>query len=115
MTHEEIADRLIYPLWRCVASDFKDKYKGDAWGMFENFLKSSACSENLKKFFDQFKRLIPFEWQHQHEKSVLEVLQSGNDYEILTAIREECSYLVLLTRQLNQQLKKGVSLFDQKD
>lgn len=106
MTHEEMAEKLLYPLWRCVSSDFKERYKADAWGMFENFLKSSACSENLHKFFDQFKRLMPIDWQHQYEKSVLEVLQSGEDYLVLHALRTECSYLVLLTRDLNNQRKE---------
>lgn len=112
MTHEAIAENLLFPLWRCIASDFKDRYKADAWGMFENFLKAAACSENLFKFVEQFKRLMPTDWQHQHEKQVLQVLQSGKDYEVLTALRTECSYLVLLTRDLNNQRKE---LFTKKD
>jgi hypothetical protein len=103
MNHEEVAENLLFPLWRCVSADFKGKYRSDAWGMFENFLKSSACSEDLKKFFDQFKRLIPMDWQHQYEKQVLAVIKAGKDYEVLSMLRSECSYLVLLTRDLNNQ------------
>lgn len=109
MTHEKIAEDFIYPLWRCVDSDFKQKYKGDTWPMFENFLKSAACTENLRAFFDQFKRLCPFNWQHKYEKQIIEVLQSGDDDAILQAIRTEGSYLVLLTRALNTDAK---TLFD---
>lgn len=106
MTQEAIAENLIFPLWRCVSDDFKNKYKGDAWGYFENFLRSAACAERLTLFFDKFKRLIPMNWQHKYEAQILSVLQSGEDYTILQALRDECSYLVLLARDLNNQRKE---------
>lgn len=106
MTHEEIAGNLLFPLWRCVDDDFKNKYKGDAWGIFENFLKTSACNENLKQFFEKLKRLLPMSWQYQYEKQILSVLQSGKDDAVLAALRSECSYLVLLTRALNNERKQ---------
>jgi hypothetical protein len=106
MNHEEIAEKMVYPLWRCIKPDFKEKYRADAWGMFENFLKSSACQADLMKFFDQFKRLIPYDGQHNYEKSILEVLQSGQDAQILSKFRSECSYLVLLARSMNEERKE---------
>lgn len=106
MTHQTIAEKLLFPLWRCISSDFKDRYKADAWGMFENFLKTAAACENLRSFLDKFKRLMPMDWQHQYESDVLSVIDSGADDFVLTSIRTECAYLVLLTRQLNEARKQ---------
>ena len=106
MSQEEIAENLLFPIWRCIDEDFKNKYKGDAWGIYENFLKTSACNENLKQFFEKLKRLMPMNWQHQYESQILSVLQSGKDNEVLNTIRTGCSYLVLLTRALNNERKQ---------
>ena len=103
MTHEQVASELLFPMWRCVSDDYKSKYRADAWTHFENFVRSSACAENLKAFFEKFKRLMLFDWQHQFERQVLAVLQSGQDREILRVLRTECSYIVLLTRALNNE------------
>ena len=108
MIHEEIAENLLFPLWRCIDEDFKNKYKGDAWSIFENFLKTSACNENLKQFFEKLKRLMPMNWQHQYEKQILSVLQSGKDDQILNDLRTECAYLVLLTRAMNNERKQNL-------
>lgn len=106
MTHQQIADDLLFPLWRCVDADFKNKYRADAWGMFENFLKSAAFCENLRSFLDKFKRLMPLNWQHQFERQILGVIESGQDEAVLFALRTECAYLVLLTRALNEERKQ---------
>lgn len=106
MTHEEIAENLLFPLWRCLSADFKQRYKGDAWGIFENFIRSAACCGTLIAFFDKFKRLAPMEWQHQYESKVISVLQSGQDETVLGAMRSECSYLILLTRVQNEAHKE---------
>lgn len=106
MTHEQIAESLLFPLWRCLSTDFKHKYRADAWGIFENFLRSSACAADLPKFFDKFKRLAPMEWQHKFEAQILSVLQSDEDETVLALIRSECSYLILLTRILNEERKE---------
>jgi hypothetical protein len=55
---------------------------------------------------DKFKRLAPVEWQHQFEKQVLSVVESGEDDAVLLALRTECAYVVLLTRALNEQKKE---------
>lgn len=104
---QRVANDLLFPIWQCVATDFKKKYKGDAWGMFENFVKSAACSENLPQFFGKLKQLLPMDWQQRYEKTVTEVLSAGNDYVILDLLRTECAYLVLLTRVLNNEKKEA--------
>jgi hypothetical protein len=106
MTSEKIAEELLFPIWQCIDADFKKKYKADAWGYFENFLRSAACAEDLSQFFDKFKRLLPIDWKHQFEKPVLGVIQSGKDYEVLQALRTECGTLILLTRVLNNERKE---------
>jgi len=106
MTEKHIAEDFVFPLWRCINADFKSKYRADSWGIFENFLKSSAYCENLKIFLDKFMRLIPIEWQHKFEKQILGVIDSGEDDSVLTALRTECAYIVLLTRVLNEEHKE---------
>jgi hypothetical protein len=104
---QKVAQDLLFPLWQCVDSDFKKKYKADAWGMFENFVKSAACAENLAQFFGKLKQLLPMDWQQRHEESVLAVLSAGDDHLLLDLLRSECAYLVLLTRALNNEKKEA--------
>lgn len=103
---QQIAENLLFPIWRCINSDFKEKYKADAWGIYENFLRASSYSASLPQFFEQLKRLIRIDFQLQFDKQIMEVLRGGNDHEVLQTIRMECSYLVLLTRDLNNQRKE---------
>ena len=110
LTHEDLAENLLYPMWRCVSADYKEKYRADAWTHFENFIRSAATKADLKKFFEQFKRTMPFEWQHQYEKQVKDLLQSGKDREALGMIRQECAYLILLVRDLNTQRREAFQL-----
>lgn len=35
-TEDMIAEKLLWPLWRCVSDDYKTKYKKDVWDHFEN-------------------------------------------------------------------------------
>lgn len=110
MSHEEIAENLTFPIWRCLDSDFKKKYMSDTWGIFENMLKSAAYQENLIRFFDKLKRLLKVEWQHQFESQVLSVIESGQDEDILMKLRQEVSYIVLLTRKIHQERKDSLNL-----
>lgn len=106
MTHELICENLVFPLWRCISADFKSKYRSDAWGIFENFLRSAAYCENLKSFLDKFKRLAPVDWQHQFQDKILLVIDSGKDDEVLTTLRTECAYVVLMARVMNEERKQ---------
>ena len=106
MTEKDIAEYLLYPIWSGVSADFKKKFKGDTWGIFENFLKTSACNANLKQFYDKLKRLLPMMLTFEQEKAVLSVLNSGYDELVLEKLRTECAYLVLLTRSMNEERKQ---------
>jgi len=108
LTHEEIAEKLLYPMWRCVPADYKERYRADAWTHFENFVRSAAAKKDLKQFFEQFKRTMPFEWQQQFSKPVLGIINCGRDREALGMIRSECAYLILLVRQLNEDVKSSL-------
>lgn len=104
---EKIAKDLLFPIWQSVSTDFKKKYMRDSWDMFENFVKSAACSENLAQFFGKLKQLLPMDWQQRYEESVLTVISAGDDHVILDLLRSECAYLVLLTRALNNEKKEA--------
>lgn len=105
MTHEEIAEKLLYPIWRSITDEFKDRYKADAWNIYENFIKTAACNPTLSLFYDKLKRLLPIDVKIKYEKELLSALSSNKDEEVLNLLRTETGYLVLLTRALNNERK----------
>lgn len=102
-THDFVASKLMFPLWKCIKADFKTKYRSDAWQMFENFVKSAANQADLPKFYDKVKRLMPYDPEKKFEDSILLVLQFGDSNKILSMLRNECAYVVLLTRAINNE------------
>lgn len=102
-THDFVASKLMFPLWKCIKADFKAKHRASTWEMFENFVKSAASAPDLPKFFDKVKRLMPYEPEKKFEESILLVLQYGDSNKILSMLRSECAYVVLLTRAINNE------------
>lgn len=124
MTHEQIAERLLWPLWRCVDADYKRKYARDIWNQFEGAIKSSAYTSNLRVFLANIQQRLQITIETQFVEDIAFVIQSGMDEEILTDLREETTYLVLLVRLKNETKKQDYenlhnggsrdgSLFDQ--
>lgn len=107
--HEKIAEELLFPLWQCVDEKFKTDNPKDVWRYFENFIKTSATSSNLTQFFGAFKRLCPFEWLNKHEKTVLSFIKNQSSDDVLEILRgDDCAFVILLTRQLNQERKQNI-------
>lgn len=106
MKDEQIAERLLFPLWKGASKSLKEKYKSDSWGMFENFITSAACNATLAEFFQKITRLMKIDVRSSDKEIVLQVIQSGEDYETLQAIRTKSGYLTLLTRALNEKRKE---------
>ena len=108
MTSEQIASDLLFPLWKSVSVDYKAKYKFDAWQHFENFVVTSANSQDLKAFLSKLKRLIDIKIQQRYESLILSVLQYENGGEIMKDLRQNTPYLILLTRDLNSRAKDDI-------
>lgn len=103
MTHEEIVQNMLYPIWESIDTDFKRKYRSDTWNVFENFIKTSACAESLSLFYEKLNRLLPMDLKPKHKSTIIGMLSSGQDYIVLNLLRTECSYLVLLTSAMNNE------------
>ncbi|PSJ71636.1 hypothetical protein C7N43_38285 [Sphingobacteriales bacterium UPWRP_1] len=107
ITAEEVAIGFIFPIWRCLNADIKQKYGADTWGMFENFVRTSASQPSLQTFLEKMKRLIKIEFRVEEQKQVLEFIQNAPAQKTLTLLRTQPSYIILIVRDANTQLKEG--------
>lgn len=107
-TQEEVADNLLWGLWRSINDDYKMKYPRDIWDHFENAIKSASYTSNLKGFLSLFQRRIPLDLQAQYIKDIKKVVDSEQDEDILTWLRIESTYMMMLVRLRNQQRKEDL-------
>lgn len=108
LTQEEVADKLLWGLWRSIDEDYKMKYPRDIWNHFENAIKSASYTGNLKGFLSLFQRRLPLDLQAQYMKDILQVVESGQDDDILTWLRSESTYMMMLVRLANQTRKENL-------
>lgn len=108
LTQEEVADKLLWGLWRSIDEDYKMKYPRDIWNHFENAIKSASYTGNLKGFLSLFQRRLPLDLQAQYMKDILQVVESGQDDDILTWLRLESTYMMMLVRLANQTRKENL-------
>ena len=106
-TEDMIADKLLWPLWRCISDDYKTKYKKDVWDHFENAVKSAAYTGSMKVFLSNFQKRLPVDLQAQYAKDIMSVVDSGNDDEMLNLLRQETTYLVMVVRLRNQDRREA--------
>lgn len=105
-TQEEVADNLLWGLWRSISEDYKMKYPRDIWEHFENAIKSASYTGSLKGFLSLFQRRLPLDLQAQYMKDIKKVIESGQDEEILNWLRTESTYMMMLVRLQNQTRKE---------
>lgn len=110
VTQEEVADKLLWGLWRSITEDYKTSYPREIWNHFENAIRSASYTGSLKVFLTNFQRRIPTEIQAQYNKDILSIVQSGQDSQILTWLRSETTYLTMLVRLANQSRKELLNL-----
>jgi hypothetical protein len=109
-TQEEIADNLLWGLWRCVSDEYKDRYKKDCWEHFENAIKSASYTGSLKVFLNNFQKRLPCDLEAQYAKNMLSIIDSKNDSVILNWLRTETTYLVMIVRLRNQERQEAFKL-----
>lgn len=102
ITQDQVAEKLLWPLWRCVDDSYKDRYKRDIWEQFENAVRSAAYTGQLKTYLSNFKSRIPVVYEQQYIKTINSVIELGQDELILDWLRDETTYLVMLVRLKNQ-------------
>lgn len=108
LSQEEVADLLLWGLWRSIHEDYKMKYPRDIWEHFENAIKSASYTGSLKGFLSLFQRRIPLDLQAQYVKDIKKVVDTNQDEEILNWLRTESTYMMMLVRLRNQQRKEDL-------
>lgn len=108
LSQEEVADLLLWGLWRSIHEDYKMKYPREIWEHFENAIKSASYTGSLKGFLSLFQRRIPLDLQAQYVKDVKKVVDTNQDEEILNWLRTESTYMMMLVRLRNQQRKEDL-------
>lgn len=106
-TKEQVAERLIYPLFRCLDESYKTKYVRNIWEQFENGIRSAAYTSSLTVFLENITRKLPIEVQAKYLSEIMPIVQSGEDEQILDWLREETTYLTMLARLANQERKEA--------
>ena len=112
MTQEDIAQKLLFPLWECIDPDYKQKYKTEVWQHFENNIRVAAYTSRLNHFLSKILKLMPIDLMAKFLKSINEVMNSGDDKQILKWLRGETTYLVLQVRVLRQEINDSYKLFE---
>lgn len=114
MTNQEIAERLLYPIWRGVPDGYKSKYARNIWEQFQSQIRSAAYTSRLSTFFDVLCRRLDIRLRKDGLQIVQAVLTSGHDRAILKALRDETALLVLLVRVMNEERREAIEQ-EQKD
>lgn len=106
MTHDELAESLIAPLWRGISNDYKRKYSLKIWQQFEDNLRSAAYTSRASEFLSRITTRLGIEIAAADVKKVADTINSGADKQILKMLREDSSLLVLLVRVANEEKKE---------
>ena len=90
-----------------MSDEYKVRYLRTIWEQFENGIRSAAYTSRLSTFLENITKHLPIEVQAKHLEEVMQVIQSGQDEQILNWLREETTYLIMLTRLENQNRKEA--------
>lgn len=107
ITQQQVAENMLWPLWRCVTDDYKSRYKREVWDHFENAVRAAAYTGSLRTYLANFQARIPVDMQAQYMEKILSVVESGCDDDILNWLRDETTYIVMLVRLMNQDRKEA--------
>lgn len=103
---QEIADRLLWPLWLGIPKEYKQKYLRNIWQQFESNIRSAAYTDTLVKFYEKIKRRLGIEIIRKNGADVLNFLKASNAKETLQALRSETAILVLMVQNRNNERKE---------
>jgi hypothetical protein len=106
LTQDNIAEGMLYPLFRCIDDQYKVRYALNIWEQFEGAIRSAAYTGSLKTFLSNFSKRMPIYLQGQYIENITFALESGEDDKILTWLRDETAYMTLLVRLMNQKRRE---------
>ncbi len=103
---EYVGDNLLWPLFRCISTEYKERYKHGIWGQFENNIRSAAYTSKLRIFYQNIVNRMPILMEQQYQAKIRKIIESGKDKMILTWLRDESAYMTLLARAKNESRKE---------
>jgi len=107
MTHEQIANDLLTPLWRGIAPEYKKKYRIDIWEQFTNRIRSASyTTARLPVFLETITTRLGISLHATDLEKVMAIIQSLEAPTILTLLRNDTVLLVALVRLANEERKE---------
>ena len=110
MTHQEIAENLLTPIWRGIPESYKKKYLRNIWQQFEDNIKSAAYTSTLSKFLSNISTRLGVALSESDSGKVVSITTSGDDRSALKMLRDEATLLVLMVRIANDERKQAARL-----
>lgn len=110
MERERIANDLLMPLWRGISSGYKAKYSYSIWQQFEDNVRSSAYTSKLSHFLSTIVLRLGIEIREIDADSVAAIIKCADGRDILRALRDETTLLVLMVRVANEERKKHANV-----
>lgn len=105
--NEEIANKLLSPIWIGLSAEYKKKYSLSIWQQFENNIRSAAYTSNLSKFLNGICQKLGVEFRKQDISKVNDFLKENKDKVILQSLRDEATTLVLIVRVNNEKRREA--------
>ena len=102
---EEIANNLLWPLWRGASDAYKAKYARTIWVQFEERVRSSAYTSSVSKFIEAFGRKMQVEIRKDDLSVINTCVSEYEEHATLSALRNETTALVLMVRLKNEERK----------
>lgn len=108
MKIQQIADGLLWPLWRGIPDGYKRKYARSIWQQFEDQVRSSAYTSSLSRFLENIGRRLNVEWANAEDAALVAVfvqMAPAEAREALNILRSESTAAILLVRLRNEERK----------
>lgn len=103
MTHEEIAENLLTPLWQGIDAGYKAKYSLTIWQQFEDNIRSAAYTSSAADFLSRIKTRMGIVIRGDDVAKITSIITAGEDRALLKMLREHSSLLVVLVRAANEE------------
>lgn len=110
MTHQEIADNLLTPIWRGIPESYKKRYFRNIWQQFEDNIRSAAYTSTLSKFLSNITARLGVALSEGDSAKVVSATTCGDDRAALKMLRDEATLLVLMVRVANEERKQTARL-----
>lgn len=107
MTHEEVAENLLTPLWQGIPSEYKAKYARNIWEQFQNNIRSAAYTAHAPQFLSKIANRLAINLSESGAASVSDVISSAPERELLKMLREDTTLLVLMVRVANEARRES--------